>query len=275
MRITHLIAATIAAATLTFNGASAASLLETVKQRGKVIVGVKKDTPNFGMATESGEIVGFDIDIAKAVAEKLGVGIELMPVTSSTRTALLQQGRIDMIAATMTHYMKRDDALDFSIGYFYSPQTMLVRADSGIKSMADMAGKRVGSAIGAGAVENMKAAQPKIVVQNFEGYPAAFLALQQGLVDAVGTDIMILAGLRAKAPNPDEFMILGGINYGGGEYALGLPENDSDWRDAVDHALIAVWNDGTWRKIYEKWIGPNSELKIKFEEYGFQMHTRR
>ena len=252
----------------------AASLLEAVKARGKVIVGVKKDTPNFGMTTDTGEIVGFDVDIAKAVAKKLGVGIELVPVTSATRTALLQQGRIDMIAATMTHYMKRDGAIDFSIGYFYSPQTLLVRADSGIKSMADMAGKRAGSAIGAGAVENMKKAQPKLTVQTFESYPASFLALQQGLIDAVGTDLIILAGLRAKAAKPCDFEILPGATFGGGEYALGLPENDSDWRDAVDHALIHIWNDGTWRQIYEKWIGPNSALKIKFEENGFKMHIR-
>lgn len=253
--------------------AQAESVLEKVKERGKLIAGVRKDVPNFGITNEKGEIVGFDVDIARAVAKKLGVDIELVPVTSATRTALLQQGRIDLVAATMTHYRKRDDAVDFSIGYFYSPQTLLVHKDSGIKSMEDMAGKKAGTAIGAGAVENMKKAQPKISVQTFESYPAAFLALQQGLIDAVGTDITILASLRAAAQNSDDFALPTEAIYGGGEYALGLPENDSDWRDAVDHALMDLWNDGTWREIYEKWIGPESKLKIKFEESGFKMRT--
>jgi polar amino acid transport system substrate-binding protein len=255
--------------------AMAKSKLEEVKQRGKVIVGVKKDVPNFGFVDKSGQVIGFDVDIAKAVAEKLGVGIDIVPVTSATRTALLQQGRLDMIVATMTHYRKRDGAIDFTVGYFYSPQTLLVKKSSGIKTMDDMAGKRAGSAIGAGAVENMKKVQPKLTVQTFEGYPEAFLALQQGLVDAIGTDIIILAGLRAKAPNPQDFELLPGATFGGGEYAIGLPENDSDWRDAVNHALQDVWNDGTWMKIFNKWIGPGTELNMNFDEMGFKMYTWR
>ncbi len=257
------------------NPAQAESTLEVVKKRGVLIAGVKKKVPNFGMTNEKGEIVGFDIEIVKGIAEKLGVKLKLVPVTSATRTALLQQGRIDLTAATMTHYRKRDPAIDFSVGYFYSPQTLLVAKNSGIHGMADMAGKRAGTAIGAGAVENMKKVQPKITVQTFEGYPEAFLALQQGMVDAVGTDIVILAGLRANAKNPSDFIIAPGATFGGGEYAVGIRENDSDWRDAVNHALIDMWNDGTWMKAFNKWIGPGSKLNMKFEESGFKMYTWR
>ncbi len=257
------------------NPAQAESTLEIVKKRGKLLAGVRKKVPNFGMTNEKGEIVGFDVEIAKGIAAKLGVGIELVPVTSSTRTALLQQGRIDLIAATMTHYRKRDPAVDFSVGYFYSPQTLLVAKNSGIKGMADMAGKRAGTAIGAGAVENMKKVQPKITVQTFEGYPEAFLALQQGLIDAVGTDIVILAGLRGKAKNPSDFVIVPGATFGGGEYGIGVRENDSDWRDAVNHALMDMWKDGSWMKAFNMWIGPGTQLNMKFDEMGFKMHTWR
>jgi polar amino acid transport system substrate-binding protein len=255
--------------------AKAESTLEVVKKRGKLIAGVKKKVPNFGMTNEKGEIVGFDVDIARGVAAKLGVGIELMSVTSATRTAMLQQGRVDLIAATMTHYRKRDGAVDFSVGYFYSPQTLLVRKGSGIRGMQDMAGKRAGAAIGAGAVENMKKVQPKLTVQTYEGYPEAFLALQQGLIDAVGTDIIILAGLRANAQKPDDFEIVPGATFGGGEYALAMRENDSDWRDAVNHALMDMWKDGSWMKVFNKWIGPGTKLNMKFEEAGFDMYTWR
>jgi len=274
----RLLAMTILGLAVVFspiNAAQAESTLEIVKKRGKLLAGVRKKVPNFGMANEKGEIVGFDVEIAKGIAKRLGVDIELVPVTSSTRTALLQQGRIDLIAATMTHYRKRDPAVDFSVGYFYSPQTLLVAKGSGIKGMGDMAGKRAGTAIGAGAVENMKKVQPKITVQTFEGYPEAFLALQQGLIDAVGTDIVILAGLRGKAKNPNDFVIVPGATFGGGEYGIGVRENDSDWLDAVNHALMDMWKDGGWREAFDMWIGPGTQLNMKFEEMGFTMYTWR
>ena len=275
MRLLTLLIVGLAMIVNTTSPAEAESTLDVVKKRGKVIVGVRKKVPNFGMANEKGEIVGFDVEIAKGIAEKLGVGIELEPVTSATRTALLQQGRIDFIAATMTHYRKRDGAVDFSVGYFYSPQTLLVHKGSGIRGMDDMVGKRAGTAIGAGAVENMKKVQPKLTVQTFEGYPEAFLALQQGLIDAVGTDIVILAGLRAKAQKPEDFEIVPGATFGGGEYGIGVRENDSDWLDAINHALMDMWKDGTWMKAFNMWIGPGTDLNMKFEEMGFQMHTWR
>jgi polar amino acid transport system substrate-binding protein len=251
----------------------AESTLDRVKKEGVVKIGVRKDVANFGFTNEQGEIVGFDVDIAKGIAAKLGVKSELVPVTSATRVPLLQQGRVDMVAATMTQYRKRDGAVDFSIGYFYSPQTLLVRKGSGIHSMADMKGKRAGSALGAGAVENMKKVQPGLTVQTFQSYPEAFLALQQGIVDAIGTDVTILASLRANAPKPGDFELVPGATFGGGNYCIAVRENDSDWLDAVNHALIDMWNDGTWEKAYDKWIGTGSKLNIGRGEIDFKMYT--
>lgn len=253
--------------------AEAQSTLETVKKRGTMIVGVRKDVPSFGMTDAKGEVVGFDIEIAKGIAAKLGVGIQLEPVTAATRTALLQQGRVDLLVATLTQYRSRDSSMDFSVGYFYSPQTLLVPKDSKIRGMADMDGKRAGTTIGAGAVEAMKKAQPKITVQTFNGYPESFLALQRGLVDAVGADNVILASLRAKAPNPKDWTIVPDVNFGGGFYCVGVRENDSTWLDAINHALHDMWRDGTWRQAYDKWIGPGTDLDLKFEELGFTMYT--
>src|SRR3546814_14249265 len=133
---------------------------------------------------------------------------------------MLQQGRIDLVASTMTHYRKRDEVVDFSIGYFYSPQTILVKKSSGIKSVADMAGKRAGASIGSGSVKQFKEVQPKVTMQTFEGFGETFLALQQGTIDAIVTDMIILAGLRANAPNPDENEVLPNTEavYGGAFY---------------------------------------------------------
>ncbi len=250
--------------------APAGNTLDEVKKRGTLRVGVRQDVPGFGIVDEKGETVGFDIDIAREIGKRLGVKVELLPVTAATRIPLLQQGRIDMIAATLTHYRERDKVIDFTIGYFWTGQKLMVKKDSGIKSAADLAGKRVGTTAGALALKHLSIAQPKAVGQTFEGYPEAFLAMQRGLVDAVVADIIILAGLRANAPKPDDFLIVG-ESLGGGDYGIGIRENDSKWRDALNVSLQDLWKDGTWDKIYDKWIGPGTKLNLRKDEIGFKM----
>ena len=250
--------------------APAGNTLDEVKKRGVVRVGVRQDVPGFGIVDEKGEIVGFDIDVAREIGNRLGVKVELVPVTAATRIPLLQQGRIDMIAATLTHYRERDKVIDFTIGYFWTGQKLMVKKGSSIQSAADLAGKRVGTTAGALALKNLAAAQPKAVGQTFEGYPEAFLAMQRGLTDAVVADIIILAGLRASAPKPDDYVIVG-ESLGGGDYAIGVRENDSKWRDALNFTLQDMWKDGAWDKIYDKWIGPGTKLNLRKDEIGFKM----
>jgi len=247
-----------------------ASTLDEVKGRGSLRAGVRQDVPGFGSVDEQGRIVGFDVDIAAELAKRFGVKIELVPVTAATRIPLLAQRRIDLIAATLTHYRERDKVIDFSIGYFWTGQKLMVKKGSNIKSLADMAGKRAGTTAGALALQNLLKAQPGAIGQTFEGYPEAFLAMQRGLVDAVVADVIILAGLRANAPNPGDYVIIGD-SLGGGDYAIGVRENDSKWRDAINFALQDLWRDGTWDKIFERWIGPNSALKLTQDEIGFKM----
>jgi len=250
--------------------AQTAATLDEVKKRGVLRAGVRQDVPGFGIVDEKGGTVGFDIDIATELAKRLGVKIELVPVTAATRIPLLQQGRIDLIAATLTHYRERDRVIDFSIGYFWTGQKLMVKKSSNIQSFADMAGKRAGTTVGALALKNLAAAQPKAVGQTFEGYPEAFLAMQRGLVDAVVADVIILAGLRANAPNPGDYVIVG-ESLGGGDYAIGVRENDSKWRDAINFALQDMWRDGTWDKIYGRWVGPGTPLNLAKSEIGFSM----
>ncbi len=252
----------------------APSALETVKKAGVLNAGVTSGVPYFGFIDERGNHVGFECDLVAEIAKRLNVKLNMSKVTSATRIPILQQGRIDLVASTMTHYRSRDDVVDFSIDYFYSPQTLLVRKDSGIQSVADMAGKRAGAVIGAGSVKYFKLAQPKATIQTFEGQGESFLALQQGLVDALATDATILAGLRASAKNPQDFVLLGKSGtYGGGPYGLGVRENDSDWRDTINFTLQDIWTDGTWDKIFDKWVGPSTKLELTKELLGFQMEV--
>ena len=252
----------------------APSALATVKKAGVLNAGVTSEVPYFGFIDERGNHVGFECDLVAEIAKRLNVKLNMSKVTSATRIPILQQGRIDLVASTMTHYRSRDKVVDFSIDYFYTPQTLLVRADSGIHKVADLAGKRVGAVIGAGSIKYFKEAQPQAKMQTFEGQGESFLALEQGLVDALATDATILAGLRASSKNPKDFVLLGKEGtYGGGPYGLGVRENDSQWLDTINFTLQDLWTDGTWDRIFDKWVGPNTKLQLTKELLGFQMEV--
>jgi polar amino acid transport system substrate-binding protein len=250
------------------------STLQTVKEAGLLKAGVTTAVPYFGFIDERGNHVGFDYDLVVEIAKRMNVKLQVSPVTTATRIPILQQGRIDLVAATMTHYRSRDDVVDLSIDYFYSPQTMMVKANSGIHKPSDMKGKRLGTSIGSGSVKYFKEAEPGVTIQTFGTEGEAFIALEQGLVDGMATDMTQLAGFRANAKKPDDYVVLGKEGtYGGGPFGIGLRENDSKWRDAINYSLQDIWNDGTWDKLFDKWVGPNTKMKLTKEMLGFQMET--
>src|SRR6516162_9257386 len=105
--------------------------LAKIKERGKLLAGVKLDTPPFGFLDEKNEPVGFDIDLVRKVGEHMGVPVELVKVTSPTRIPLLVSGNLDLVAASMTHTRERDKTIDFSITYFTGAQSLIVSRTSG------------------------------------------------------------------------------------------------------------------------------------------------
>ena len=117
--------------------ATAQSSLEQIKTRGKLLAGVKFDTPPFGFLDKDNKPVGFDLDLATKVAEKIGVPVEFVKVTSPTRIPLLVSGNVDLVAASMTHTIERDKTIDFSITYYTGGQALLVKNGSDIKGVAE------------------------------------------------------------------------------------------------------------------------------------------
>jgi polar amino acid transport system substrate-binding protein len=249
-----------------------------IKQRGYMIGGVKDSVRPFGYIDEgTNKIVGFDCDILRYIAKRLGVGIQFKPVTSQTRIPTLVEGNVDILAATMTHTKTRDEQIDYSITYFYDGQMtyfydgqkLLVRKGEGIKSYKDLAGRKVSSAKGSTSEQNIMRVQPRARVVSFENYPEAFLALKQGKSDAVTTDSTILLGLKASDPHPMKYEIVGDF-FSDEPYGLGVPENDSKWRDFVNESIIECWNSGEYQKIYNKWFGPKTKY---FLPMGFELDT--
>ncbi|WP_456397607.1 transporter substrate-binding domain-containing protein [Desulfurobacterium sp.] len=229
-----------------------AGTLDKIKQRGYMIVGVKYDFKPFGFVNEKGEVVGFDVDLVKYIAKKLGVKVKLVQVTSKTRIPMLESGSVDLVAASMTHTRKRDLPIDFSISYYFDGQAILARSDCTAKSYKDFAGKRVAAIQGATSGPNFKRVQPKAQIVYFQEYPQALMALMKGKVDAITTDYSWCA-TQAKDSHGRLKVIGEPFTYE--PYGMGVRENDSDFRDAINFAIQDAVTDGTYAKIYKKWFG--------------------
>jgi len=250
-----------ALATVTAKAALAGDTLADAKKKGVLVVGCKDSLPPFGYIDEkSRQIVGYDIDFVNAIARKMGVKVELKPVTSASRMPQLQEGHIDIIAATMTKNAERAKVIDFSHTYFFTGQKFITRKGS-VKSLKDLEGKRIGTAKGSTSEQNVTKAIPSATVLSFDDYPQAFLALQQGKVAAVTTDEAILAGILAKAPNKDQFEIPH-IQISDEPYGLGMRKGDTNFVNFVNKTILEMEKSGEAAKIFEKWFGPNTQFQL-------------
>jgi polar amino acid transport system substrate-binding protein len=240
----------------------AADTLADVKKKGVLVAGVKDSLPPFGYIDEkTRQIVGYDIDFVNAIAKKLGVKVELKPVTSASRMPQLQESHIDMIAATMTKNAERAKVIDFSLTYFFTGQKFITKKGT-VKSLKDLEGKRIGTAKGSTSEQNVKKAIPTSTVLSFDDYPQAFLALQQGKVSAVTTDEAILAGILAKAPNKAQFEIPN-IQISDEPYGLGMRKDDKNFVDFVNKTLLEMEKNGEAAKIFDKWFGPSTQFHLQ------------
>jgi len=246
----RLLGAVLAAAVILTSHNVVASTLDDVKAKGKLIAGVRYDSPPYGSLDRNNQVVGFDIDLIKEIAKRLGVGLEMQQVTARTRIPLLESKKIDIIAAVLTHSRERDKVIDFSISYLVDGQRLLVKKGSGIKEASDLKGKTVSAVQGSYNEATIRKLVPEAKVLVFQEYPQAFLALKQGLADAFTTTATILDGISKQ----DTEVEVVGEYLTSEPYGFGVRENDSKWRDAINFALQDMVADGTYKTIYDKYF---------------------
>jgi len=165
-----------------------------------------------------------------------------------------------MVLSNMTHKRVRDEKIDFSITYFFDGQKFLAKKGV-VKDAKDLANLKVGSMQGTTSIVNATAylkslgnANPSVT--GYDGEVAMFEALRSGRVQAITTDSTILLGYAAKIPG--QFELVGDF-ISDEPYGVGLPQDDSAWRDTINFTLQDIWKDGTYQKIYNKWFGPDSK----------------
>jgi polar amino acid transport system substrate-binding protein len=233
--------------------------LDLIRERGRLVAGVRSGAPPFAFVDErTKELVGFEVDICRYIADSLGVDLELKPVSTATRIPAVVQGAVDLVAAMLTHRFSFEEFIDFSITYFMDGQKLLVAKASGISSVAELAGKKVATVRGSLAEQHLLSSQPKATILTFEGYAQALEALESGKVDGLSADSTLLLGLRNSASIENGYVVTGEFMTLE-PFAIGLPENDSTFRDVINLALVQMWNSGEYERLYTKWFGPDTD----------------
>jgi polar amino acid transport system substrate-binding protein len=233
---------------------SASNTLEDVKKKGVLTVGVKFFTPPFGFIDmDTGEVVGYDVDFARAIAKRLGVKLRLIPVTSENRISRLNEGDVDILAATMTKTIDRARIIDFSDTYFVTGQAFLVKKGAA-RTLKDLEKKRIGTAKGSTSELNAKDVLPGAAILTFEDYFQAGQALLKGEVDAVTTDEPILVSILGKLP-PGEYEIIP-IRISEEPYGIGIRKGEKKLRDFVNSVLFDMEKSGEGKMIFDKWFTP-------------------
>jgi polar amino acid transport system substrate-binding protein len=252
-----ILAATILAG-IAWAQPAAADRLDDVKARGKLIVGVSDTTPPFSFK-KPGEttVVGYDLDIVHAVGKRLGLPVETVSVSSAERIPMLKDGKLDFVATSMTRTPERLKDVDFSFIYFVTPHAVIVRKDSGITSVHQLAGKKASSASTSTAGPNLKAVEPHVELVYVRDYAIAFGLLKDGKVDAFPTDETVLRAIVKQDGHPDDYVFLPDFTKTR-DVGFALKKGEPRFKDAIDKALLDVESSGDAAKIFENWFGPQS-----------------
>ena len=232
------------------------STMARLADAGAITVGTKFDQPLFGLVGPDGVPVGFDVEIAKIIAGKLGIpedGITWTETVSANREPFIQDGRVDIVVATYTINDDRKQVVDFAGPYYLAGQSLMVRIDDdSINGPDDLAGKKVCSVDGSTPAGNIEANYPDTELVTFGAYTDCLDPLRNGQVDALTTDNVILGGYVAESP--EDFKIAGDP-FTEEPYGIGMAKGDDDFRSWINDVLEESFADGSWEAAWNETAG--------------------
>jgi polar amino acid transport system substrate-binding protein len=252
LKRTFLKIGALAALTLAIPQVASADALADIEKSGKLRVAVPQDFPPFGSVGSDMAPQGYDIDMAKLIAEKLGVAVELVPVTSANRIPYLQTNKVDLVISSLGKNAEREAVIDFSAAYAPFYNGIFAPDDVAIASVADLSGKVVG--VTRGAIEDLelsKVAPADATIKRYEDNNGTISAFLSGQVEAVATGNVVAAAILARNPpkRPElKFLIKNSPCY------IGLNKNEPALLAKVDEIIAAGKTDGSLNTISEKWL---------------------
>ncbi|MEV7660915.1 glutamate ABC transporter substrate-binding protein [Paenarthrobacter sp. GOM3] len=235
---------------------AAGTTMEKLNKAQKITIGTKFDQPLFGQKGLDGKPVGFDVEMGKAIAAKLGIPadkIEWVETVSANREPFIEQGRVDIVIATYTINDSRKEKVSFAGPYYEAGQALLVnKDDNSITKPEDVKGKKVCSVTGSTPAKTIvdKYGAELVPAAN---YTACLEPLRNKQVVAVTTDNVILAGYVDK--EPDAFKLASDQTFTKEPYGIGLKKDDTVFRNWINDQLEGFAKDDTYKKAWEATAG--------------------
>lgn len=228
-------------------------------EAGNVTLGTKYDQPGLGLREADGSMTGLDVDVATYVVNHIADenGWEHPEITwretpSAQRETVLQNGEVAAIAATYSINKSRSEAVDFGGPYLLTHQALLVRSDDAdITGLESLDGRILCSVTGSTPAQKVKDTLPGVQLQEYDTYSSCVEALRNGNVDALTTDATILGGYSAQSPGDFKVVELkkDGEQFTNEHYGVGLKKEDAGALEAVNKALNALYEDGSFDKF--------------------------
>ncbi len=230
------------------------STMADIAQRGRLIVGIDQNAYLFGFRDpDTGELVGFEIDFAREIARAIfgdPAKVQFRAITTAERIPKLQSKEVDLVIRTMSMTCERWQQVSFSTEYIPSRQRLLVRKADKIKDFADLQGKKVCATKGSTSIVTIAAQPHHLIPVSTDSTLDCLVLLQQGQVDAVSTIDILLAGLAAQDPTT----VVTGQPVSDEPAGIGIPKEHQDMTRFVNGVLERMRADGTWTRIYDKWL---------------------
>ena len=232
---------------------------DSAKKTEKIVIGLDDEYAPMGFKNEQNEIIGFDVDLAKEAAKRLGTEVEFKAIDWNSKEAELKSGRIDIIWNGLDITPERQENMLFSDPYMDNRQIVFVKKgnDQGIKAETDLAGKTVGTQAGSTAeayiVDNVALKDSLKELKTYGDYVSAFMDLENGRIDALVCDEIV--GRYAMSKQEGKFDALN-VNVGPiSEFGIAFRKDDTELRDKVQKAFDEMVKDGAAGKISEQWFG--------------------
>lgn len=270
-----LLALAVAAVAASTAHAQATDTLKKIKDTGTITIGTRESSGALAYTLGDGKYVGFHTEMANRIAadlqKKLGLAkldIKYQPVTSQNRIPLVQNGTVDLECGSTTNNATRQKDVAFAVTTYVEEVRIATKANSGINSVKDLAGKTVATTTGTTSVQTLRKHERATGVDFKEvfgkDHADSFLLLESGRADAFVMDGQILAGNISKSKNPAEFKIVGEV-LSVEPIACMMRKDDAAFRAAVDDSIKAQIKSGDLAKLYDKWFMqpiPPSNTKV-------------
>lgn len=243
-----------------------ADALSDIKARGTLVCGTLGTSEPFSFQDpKTRQVVGYEVDLCQAIADDLGVKLEIKMIAVAARIPELAGGRVDVVAANLGWTPERAQQIDYSYQHYVSPQKILIRRDDAgsLKTNGDLAGKRVSAVAGSSSESGAKRLIPDVTTVTFKDPPTAFVALQQRKVSGfVGSELMLLKYQQETETSPVKLDIIEEPLFVE-PWGIGMRKGEDGLRNEVNKVLSSLESSGKLQTIFDRWFGPDTKFPTK------------